>query len=111
MTVNERIKKRREDLELSATEVANKLGISRATLYRYEKADISKIPSDILDRLGKIYRISLSELMGHDSEISATEYTYALYNETKDLSEDAKNQLLAMARFLNSEEKKRRDKT
>ncbi len=67
MTVNERIHNRRKELGLSAAEVANKLGVSRATVYRYESADIEKLPSSILEPLAQLLKTTPAQLMGWDS--------------------------------------------
>ena len=40
MDIGERIKKRRKELGLSAEQIAEKLGVSPATIYRYESNDI-----------------------------------------------------------------------
>lgn len=64
MEVYERIKNRRKELGLSADNVAEALGISRATLYRYESADIEKLPTTILEPLSKILHCSPAYLMG-----------------------------------------------
>ena len=44
MTTGERMKFRRKELGLSADEVAAALNVSRATIFRYEKGDIEKLP-------------------------------------------------------------------
>lgn len=64
MVIHERIKERRKELELSADDLANSLGISRATLYRYESADIEKLPLSILEPLSKALMCSPAYLMG-----------------------------------------------
>lgn len=64
MEVYERIKSRRKELELSADDVAAALGVSRATIYRYESADIEKLPTQIIAPLSKILRCSPAFLMG-----------------------------------------------
>lgn len=64
MEVYERIKARRKELELSADDVASALGVSRATIYRYESADIEKLPTQIIAPLSKILRCSPAFLMG-----------------------------------------------
>lgn len=64
MEVYERIKKRRKELGLSADNVADALGVSRATIYRYESADIEKLPTTILEPLSKILHCSPAYLMG-----------------------------------------------
>ena len=47
MEIHDRIKARRKELGLSAETVAEKLGVSPATIYRYENNDIKKYTSDI----------------------------------------------------------------
>ena len=53
MTVSERIRQRRLELGLTVDEVAVKLHKNRATIYRYENEDISKLPASILEPLAK----------------------------------------------------------
>lgn len=66
MEIYERIKKRRKEIGLSAEIVAEKLGVSPATIYRYEKNDIKKFPTDILEPLAKVLRTTPSYLLGLD---------------------------------------------
>lgn len=70
MTIYERIKNRRKELNLSADEVAAALGVSRATVYRYESSDIEKLPTTILDPLSKILKCTPAYLMGWDDRFS-----------------------------------------
>jgi len=64
MTTGEIIKSRRKELDISAEFIAQKLGIARSTVFRYERGDIEKVPSDILIPLSRILRLEPSELMG-----------------------------------------------
>lgn len=66
MEIYERIKKRRKEIGLSAEIVAEKLGVSPATIYRYEKNDIKKFPTDILEPLAKVLCTTPSYLLGLD---------------------------------------------
>ncbi len=66
MTTGERMKLRRKELGLSAEVVAKKLGVSPATVYRYEKGDIEKLPGDILPTLSKVLQTTAAYLMGWD---------------------------------------------
>lgn len=70
MEVYERIKARRKELGLSADNVANALGVSRATIYRYESADIEKLPTTIIEPLAKILQCSIAYLMGWEENIN-----------------------------------------
>ncbi len=64
MNVNERIKQRRIQLGLNVNDIAEALGISRATLYRYESHEIEKLPISIVEPLAEILGTTPSELMG-----------------------------------------------
>ena len=44
MTTGARMKQRRKELGISVEAVAAALGVSVATVYRYEKGDIEKVP-------------------------------------------------------------------
>jgi len=71
MTTAERMKLRRKELGLSAEYVAAQLGCSPATIYRYEKGDIEKMPMDILSPLSSILCTTPSYLMGWADESSS----------------------------------------
>lgn len=64
MEIYERIKQRRKELGLSAETVAERLGVSPATIYRYEKNDIKKFPTEILEPLAKVLHTTPAYLMG-----------------------------------------------
>lgn len=68
MTTGERMKNRRKALGFSAEYVAEKLGVSPATVYRYEKGDIEKVSSSILQPLSDILLTTPSYLMGWDED-------------------------------------------
>ena len=67
MTTGERMKARRKELGLSAEYVAERLGVSPATIYRYEKGEIEKMPGNILEPISRILNTTPSYLMGWDS--------------------------------------------
>ena len=64
MTTGERIKARRKSLGISAEQVAEALNLSPATIYRYEKGDIEKVPGDILEPLAAVLMTTPRALMG-----------------------------------------------
>ena len=64
MNVNERIKQRRVKLGMNVSDIAEELGISRATLYRYESHEIEKLPVAIIEPLSEILDINPIELLG-----------------------------------------------
>lgn len=67
MTVYERIKQRRKELGLTAEDVAAALNVSRATIYRYESAEIEKVPITAIVPLAKVLHTTPMEIMGWDS--------------------------------------------
>ena len=42
MNVGEKIKLRRKELKISADDLADAVGVSRSTIFRYEKGDIER---------------------------------------------------------------------
>jgi len=69
MTVGDRIRKQREILKISQTELAESVKISKQTLYKYEKNIITNIPSDKIEELANVLRVSESYLMGWDENL------------------------------------------
>lgn len=72
MTTGERMKFRRKELGLSADEVAAALNVSRATIFRYEKGDIEKLPGSALEPLAKALHTTPAYLMGWEESPSIT---------------------------------------
>ena len=68
MKVGERIKKRRIELGMSADDLAEKLGKNRATVYRYESAEIEKLPATVLAKLSTALKVTPAYLMGWNEE-------------------------------------------
>ena len=68
MTTGERIKFRRKELSMSAEQLAEKVNLSPATIYRYVKGDIEKVPADILKKVARALNSSPAYLMGWESE-------------------------------------------
>lgn len=67
MTVGERIRELRERLGINQVDFADKIGVSKQTLYKYENNLITNIPSDKIEAAAKLGNISPSYLMGWES--------------------------------------------
>lgn len=64
---------------MTAEAVAAKIGVSAATIYRYEKGDIEKVPGDLLEPLSRALRTTPAYLMGwEDSPASAPSNIFPL---------------------------------
>lgn len=68
MTTGERIRQRRVELGLSADEVAEKIGVSRSTMFRYEQGAIEKIPYLKLMDIARALRTTWGYLMGLETD-------------------------------------------
>ncbi len=79
MSVGEKMKQRRKELKISADEIAEKLNVSRSTIFRYEKGDIEKLPTNILNELAVILKTTPAYLMGWESS-NKNDIT-TIYNE------------------------------
>lgn len=64
MTTNEIMKIRRKELGISADDVAAALGVSRSTIFRYEKGEIEKVPMIFLEPLARVLQTTPAYLMG-----------------------------------------------
>lgn len=69
MTVGERIKTLRDKLGMSQVEFADKINVSKQTLYKYENNIITNIPSDKIEAVAKICNTSPAYLMGWDNNV------------------------------------------
>src|SRR5258708_25649983 len=59
---------------LSADEIANRLGISRTALYRFEKGELAKI--ETLEKLAELLGVSVPTLLGVGVEYIASAVAY-----------------------------------
>ena len=67
MTLGERIKKARLKKDISQTDLANMVQITKQTLYKYENNIITNIPSDKLEKIAKKLDVSPAYLMGWEN--------------------------------------------
>ena len=64
MTVGNRIKNRRIELGLTVDQLADIIGVNRATIYRYESEAIQNMGVDVLIPIAKALRTDPAWLMG-----------------------------------------------
>lgn len=68
MTTGDRIKYRRKKIGVSAEKIADAVGVSPATIYRYEKGDIEKVPVEIVKEIARVLHTTPAYLMGWEKE-------------------------------------------
>src|SRR4051812_46526306 len=72
--IGDRLKAYRLGSGLSADEIAQKLGISRTALYRFEKGELAKI--ETLERLAELLGVSIPTLLGVGIEYIPSAVSY-----------------------------------
>ena len=94
---------------VSESHAAEEIGLSRSTVNKWKKGSI---PSGAtLQGLAAYFGVSADNLLrGNEPEetqdISFDAFTYALHNETKELTPENKQKLLELARFFKQEQEK-----
>ena len=69
MEISETIRRRREELDLTLLDIAKKVGVSEATIQRYESGKIKNIRQDKIVKLAAALKFTPAELLGWDEEI------------------------------------------
>lgn len=64
MCTGKRMKERRKELGIKADEVAEVLGCSRSTVFRYENGDIEKVPAALINTIAEVLQTTPAYLMG-----------------------------------------------
>lgn len=85
MEVGARIKERRKSLGLSAEKVADLLGVSPATIYRYESNEIMNMRTDKLEPIAQALQTTPAFLMGWDEEEPGPIHEVELSKEELDI--------------------------
>lgn len=67
MTVGERIKQIRNKIGMSQVDFADKINVSKQTLYKYENNIITNIPSDKIEAAAQLGNVTPSYLMGWET--------------------------------------------
>ena len=99
MTTGERMRMRRKEIGMSAEKLAELLGKSPATIYRYENGDIEKMPVDFLEPLSEALNTTPAALMGWtDKDIN---HSLPLSSPASITSKE--EELLTLHRQLNEE--------
>lgn len=68
MTTGERIRQRRKEIGMNADDLAEAIGVSRSTIFRYENGFIEKVPIDSLLPIAEALHTTPAYLMGWEEE-------------------------------------------
>lgn len=97
--VGQRLRSARETLGLTQEDVAGALGIQRTSVIAME-AGRRNVSALELRRLARIYRRTVSWILGEEPDPELAGDNGALYRATAELSEEDKEQVLRFAEFL-----------
>ena len=100
--IMERMKTRREELNMSYQTLSEKVGISKSTLQRYETGFIKNMPVDKLEDIANALNVSPSYLMGWDSEKPTT---LAAHFDGDEYTEDELEEIRQFAEFVKNRKK------
>ena len=59
-----RIKARRKEMKISAATLAERVGLSKATIHRYENGDIKNIKMPVLESIAEVLKVNPLWLIG-----------------------------------------------
>jgi len=70
MTIGDRIREKRMLRGITQTELAQDIGVSKQTLYKYELNIITNIPSDKIEAMAHFLLVTPAYLMGWEENLS-----------------------------------------
>lgn len=71
LEIGRRIKERRQEMSISASELADRLGMSKATIHRYENGDIRNIKLPVVESIARELRANPLWLIGKSDQKEA----------------------------------------
>ena len=113
MTVGERIKEIRNKIGMSQVDFADKINVSKQTLYKYENNIITNIPSDKIEAAAQLGNVTPSYLMGWESvadedigNIFSNDTLFETIENISSLSPSEKNHFIKYLRLFEINRKK-----
>lgn len=114
MTTGDRIRLSRIKLRMTQEELAERVGVQKSAVAKYENGRVTNLKRDMIHKLARVLDVSPSWLMGFSESDVSVEFGEASVEMTEDLavreligiyselSDNGKQLLLAQARFFRS---------
>lgn len=102
----ERIDKLCKDNGTNITQMCKEAGVQRSALSEYKSGRHKTISFSNLQKIADYFNMTVDKLVNGETaeqkkdEITFDDFTYAMYDHAKDLTEDEKKMLLEMAEFM-----------
>lgn len=101
---------------ISPSRAAVEAGISKSLVTKWKTNKVKYPSADIAQKLATYFGLSVAELLDEESEKAPTpegerpitfdDFTYAMYEESRELTEENKARLLDMAKFFRQQQDK-----
>lgn len=110
MNIAQNLRKLMKEHNLSSSRLAREIHVHTSTVSNW--LDGKDVKAENLEALCKYFRCTLDYLAGTtekapaddgERDVTFDDFTYAFYEESKDLPEEKKRMLLEMARFMKSD--------
>lgn len=101
---------------ISGSKMCDDLGMSRSTLTELRKGRAKTLKLEKASKIADYFGVSVDYLLGNEpkektpaeADVTFDDFTYAMYGESQDLTEEDKNILLDMARMLKKRQQERK---
>lgn len=114
-----RLRVLRQEQNISMKQLGDIVGVAESTISLYE-TEKRKVDTDMLIKFANYFNVSTDYLLGVSDErnssldsdnIGYDDFTYAMHNESRDLTDEDKEMLLGMAKMLKNriDERKRKE--
>ena len=113
MNFSEILVQRRKTLGMSQESLAEKIQVSRQSVSKWETGRVDDIPGSKIRAMAALFGVTPSYLIDDETQqtMDFDDFTYAMQNETRDLTDMDKQILLSMARQLNDARKQKNGET
>lgn len=99
MKTGERIRQQREYMQITASELAERVGESKQTIYKYENGIVENIPLEKLEAIAKVLDCNPADLTGWNDGLRTYTYDEFMHH----IMTDDENTLLTGFRAASSE--------
>jgi len=107
----ERIDKLCKDNGTNITQMCKEAGVQRSALSEYKSGRHKTISFSNLQKIADYFKMTVDELVNGETtetkkdEITFDDFTYAMYNESRELLPEEKEMLLDMAKLMKEKRK------
>lgn len=112
MSIGANIKRLREAKNITQRELGEAVGVSDKAVSTWE-LEVKEPRMGTIQKLADFFGVSKSDIIEDvktpaEADVTFDDFTYAMYGESRELTEDDKNMLLDMARMLKKRQQERK---